>query len=136
MPVAQPSADFNENQGELTEEQREAIRNTLQKALGESLALEQAYETQIRATRNQGADEADEADAEQERRRLQALLDRTKLETRKIALAADAQDSIGECIDCTAPIGLARLMARPSARRCVDCEAVSEKKGGGAGRVW
>lgn len=33
-----------------------------------------------------------------------------------------------ECVDCGEPIDVARRMALPSARRCIDCQTVRERR--------
>jgi RNA polymerase-binding protein DksA len=35
--------------------------------------------------------------------------------------------SYGECIDCGQPIAVERLMAQPTAKRCVSCQSAYEK---------
>lgn len=43
------------------------------------------------------------------------------------ALARIAQGTYGICIDCGAEVPHARLSAYPTAKRCVDCQAVRER---------
>lgn len=42
-----------------------------------------------------------------------------------------AEGEYGICLDCGAEIGTARLAAQPAASRCVQCQAVAEKRGAG-----
>jgi DnaK suppressor protein len=39
-----------------------------------------------------------------------------------------AQGSYGQCTDCGAHIGLARLLAQPMATRCTQCQSAAEKQ--------
>lgn len=57
------------------------------------------------------------------------LLDKHVQETRDIhsALIRINKGTFGVCIDCGEPIGYDRLMAYPTATRCVHCEEVYEK---------
>ncbi len=43
------------------------------------------------------------------------------------ALARIRDGSYGECGDCHGPIGLERLQAYPTARRCIECQALYER---------
>jgi len=47
------------------------------------------------------------------------------------ALARMRDGTYGECADCGIAIAAARLMAYPTARRCVGCQSVREKKASG-----
>jgi len=44
------------------------------------------------------------------------------------ALARMRDGTYGECADCGEPIASARLMAHPTAQRCVRCQGAYEKK--------
>ena len=44
------------------------------------------------------------------------------------ALARMRDGTYGECADCGEPIAPARLMAYPTAQRCVSCQGAYEKK--------
>lgn len=44
------------------------------------------------------------------------------------ALARIADGSYGVCIDCGADVPHARLLAYPTAKRCVDCQSVRERR--------
>ncbi len=47
------------------------------------------------------------------------------------ALARMRDGSYGECVDCGEPIAPARLMAYPTAQRCVNCQGAYERKASG-----
>ena len=44
------------------------------------------------------------------------------------ALRHMEDDTYGACIDCDAPIAIARLKANPMALRCISCQAKHEQK--------
>lgn len=64
-----------------------------------------------------------------------AMIDRHIHEIRDIdAAKRRMQDgAYGVCVDCGADIGLARLKAYPTARRCIECQGVHEKQFAQAG---
>lgn len=43
------------------------------------------------------------------------------------ALKRIREGSYGECVDCHGPVGLERLKAYPTARRCIECQAHYER---------
>jgi len=53
--------------------------------------------------------------------------DLRELEEIEQAVARIADGSCGECVACGRPIAVKRLMAQPSATRCVACQTVYEK---------
>ncbi|SEL57232.1 TraR/DksA family transcriptional regulator [Nitrosovibrio tenuis] len=57
------------------------------------------------------------------------LVDRQISEMREIeaALKRLADLDFGDCIECGGEIGFERLMAYPTARRCIRCQALHEK---------
>lgn len=59
-----------------------------------------------------------------------AMIDRHIHEIREIetALARIAAGSYGDCVDCGAAVGFARLKAYPTAVRCIDCQALHDKQ--------
>lgn len=65
-----------------------------------------------------------------------AIVDRQIHETRDIEAARKriADKDFGECTDCGADIGFERLMAYPTATRCVVCQQQHEKTYAGEGR--
>lgn len=70
------------------------------------------------------------------------LIDRAKemeMRQRQVALdnalqttepAQDIQDGVVICIDCTIPIEIARLDAKPNAARCIQCQTIEERRHG------
>jgi DnaK suppressor protein len=44
--------------------------------------------------------------------------------------AQDIQAGVVICIDCTTPIEIARLSAKPNAARCIQCQTIEEKRHG------
>ena len=59
-----------------------------------------------------------------------AMIDRQVKEVRDIeaALARIKADEYGECVDCGANIAHNRLLAYPTAKRCIRCQEVREKQ--------
>ncbi len=53
--------------------------------------------------------------------------DVAELEATEFALARIAQGTYGVCQDCEAEIPITRLLAFPSASRCIACQATAEK---------
>lgn len=58
-----------------------------------------------------------------------ALIDKQIIEMREleISLKQFRELEFGDCIDCDNKIGFDRLMAYPSAQRCIDCQNKYEK---------
>ena len=58
-----------------------------------------------------------------------AIIDRHVQEIRDIeaSSARMADGSYGNCVDCGADIGYARLLAYPTAKRCIGCQRQHEK---------
>jgi DnaK suppressor protein len=58
-----------------------------------------------------------------------ALVDRQVREIREVeaTLKRLAELDFGDCIDCGGEIGFERLLAYPTARRCVRCQSLHEK---------
>ncbi len=59
-----------------------------------------------------------------------AMIDRHIHEIRdiEIALARIAAGGYGDCVDCGAAIGFARLTVNPAAVRCIDCQARHDRQ--------
>ncbi len=53
--------------------------------------------------------------------------DVAELEATEVALVRIAQGTYGVCQDCEADIPITRLLAFPSASRCIACQATAEK---------
>nr|WP_236849358.1 TraR/DksA C4-type zinc finger protein [Burkholderia diffusa] len=114
-------------------------RQTLQRRLTES---EQALRADIRTSEDQRAlesyaelagaapDEGDEANADLFVDMDHALIGMKLAELRAIGRAQQRMrdGSYGECIDCDAPVGYERLLARPTAERCTHCQSVYERR--------
>ena len=86
------------------------------------------------AAANARESESDDwAQADAERDLAFALEERESAELVAIdaALKRIADGSYGLCIDCGASIATARLHAAPTALRCVDCQAKTERAQGG-----
>ncbi len=58
-----------------------------------------------------------------------ALIDRQIIEMREldVSLKQFMELEFGDCIDCDEEIGFDRLMAHPSAQRCITCQSQYEK---------
>jgi RNA polymerase-binding protein DksA len=65
-----------------------------------------------------------------------AIIDRQVRELRDIeaARARMAAQTYGICIDCRTEIGFERLMAYPTAKRCIECQGKHEKSFAQEGR--
>ncbi|MCA8201955.1 TraR/DksA family transcriptional regulator [Burkholderia sp. AU33545] len=114
-------------------------RQTLQRRLTES---ELALRANIRTSEDQRAsesyaelagaapDEGDEANADLFVDMDHALIGMKLAELRAIGRAQQRirDGSYGECIDCDAPVGYERLLARPTAERCTHCQSLYERR--------
>ena len=58
----------------------------------------------------------------------EASRDHDELVAVRAALARWADGSLGECTGCDQPVGVARLLAQPSAARCIGCQSVAEQR--------
>lgn len=60
----------------------------------------------------------------------EALIRQNLQDVRDIAAAREriAAGTYGECIDCGAPIGYERLLAYPTAKRCINCQREHEHR--------
>ena len=101
----------------LTESQRAQLHGLLEQRKAQLLVeLGEVQRDTLAAAAHQGATEAPEDPREQ--------ADRLAIGS---ALARWADGSLGECTDCGQPVGLARLLAQPSAARCIGCQSVAER---------
>lgn len=112
---------------------------TLHQRLSEA---EQALRAEIRASEHQRAeepyanlagaapDEGDEANADLFVDVDHALIGMRLAELRAIerALQRMREGSYGDCADCEAPVAYARLLARPTAERCAQCQQLHERR--------
>ena len=73
-------------------------------------------------------DIADQAELAKEREQENAAVDREISELRAIDMARMRieKGEAGICVDCGEPIDFRRLLARPTAARCINCQALSE----------
>jgi DnaK suppressor protein len=80
-------------------------------------------------------DQVDEAFVKTSVEMERGLIDRYSAELAEIAAARGrlADDTLGLCVDCSEPIGAARLEAQPTAGRCADCQWRHEKLASMAG---
>lgn len=81
-------------------------------------------------------EQGDWAHSDAERGLSVTLEERELAEINDIAAAQQriADGSFGECSDCGAPIGAARLQANPVALRCIACQTQQEEHPGHGGR--
>lgn len=56
----------------------------------------------------------------------EAARDHAELVAVRAALARMVDGSYGECTDCGQPVGVGRLLAQPSAARCIACQSKAE----------
>jgi DnaK suppressor protein len=94
--------------------------------------LQEAHSTleAMRQTKEGLADEVDLAAYEENFRLVLRARDRELKLIRKIDLSLESlkEGDYGYCEDCGMDIGVARLEARPTATRCVECKTVAELK--------
>lgn len=109
-----------------TEDQLRRLKTALQKRY---LALQEEVNNELsrsRATRDSGQNEyssngLDDIDT--------ALIDRQINEMRELEMSMEYLNELefGDCIDCGGEIGFERLLAQPSAQRCIECQSKYEK---------
>lgn len=109
-----------------TEDQLRRLKTALQKRY---LALQEEVNNELlrsRATRDSGQNEyssngLDDIDT--------ALIDRQINEMRELEMSMEylSELEFGDCIDCGGEIGFERLLAQPSAQRCIECQSKYEK---------
>ena len=124
---------------------RQSMKNELQKESLKQLLLAQKVQLldkmkQERGGKNSRAEAAAElAPAEQshaqnitERDTAFALQehDIEELEATELALMRITQGTYGHCLGCETEIPITRLLAFPSAMRCIECQTVLEKAAG------
>lgn len=59
----------------------------------------------------------------------EAARDHDELVAVRAALERMAEGSYGECVDCGQSVGVPRLLAQPSATRCIACQSKAEAQG-------
>lgn len=134
---------FDENSSVLTSEKllaasAEEYMNAEQLAFFQHLLKEQYTQTQahIEETKQQLAkpqefnDEADRASWEEETMISLRIVDRERKLLNKIeqSLQRIHNGNYGYCLESGEPIGIARLLARPTAEYCADVKELKEKK--------
>ncbi len=125
IKLARPLAP---NNGGMTTSSLPAVRQRLAER---ALQLEQEIAAK-RGAAERGhdvSDTKDEAQAESAGELDSAEIERDLNELREIAAARRRIDAgaYGRCIDCDADIGAARLLAQPTAVRCLACQAAGER---------
>ena len=119
----------------LTESQRAQLHTLLEQRKAQLLAeLGDIQRDTLAAAAHQGEAEAEQDPREQADRLAhntvrdaEAARDHEELVAVRAALARWADGSLGQCTDCDQPVGLARLLAQPSAARCIGCQSVAER---------
>lgn len=114
----------------LTSEQVTEFRSRFEKERQAILFPDETLKQKVSSDVIQGpTDETDQAQAETEQSIQMQLRNREQLYLKKIeeALAKIEAGTYGECESCGEPIGLKRLMARPTATMCIDCKQEEER---------
>jgi DnaK suppressor protein len=120
--LAMPESDYmNDVQAAFFRERLQAMREELQRKVDETVEHMREQETV--------ADPADRATVEEEHALELRTRDRERKLLKKIdqALERIADDSYGYCEETGEPIGLARLLARPTATLSVEAQARRER---------
>ncbi len=132
IDVAAPCASYvvTEHEEYMSEVQRAHFRSVLE--TWKNNLFEEANSTleALRQAKEGLADEVDIAAYEENFRLVLRARDRELKLLRKIDLSLEAlkEGDYGYCEDCGMDIGVARLAARPTATKCVECKTVSELK--------
>lgn len=121
----------------LTEAQCAQLRDTLEQRKEQLLTeLGQAkHETRTASAERVDRETGDDLLAQADRialdtvRDAEATRDHDELVAVRAALARMAEGSYGECTDCGQPVGASRLLAQPSAARCIECQSRAEAQG-------
>ena len=112
-------------------------RATLQKLLDERAAvIQQTMQEQVERLRaitdpeltTAAGDKVDQAEIARARDDENAAVDRERLELNEIEAAQRRVDEgeAGVCVDCDEAIAFQRLLARPTATRCINCQSIAE----------
>ncbi len=107
---------------EALHERERVLRDELDRALGATLSRSQRIDDEVQDRKDLAGRRVDDTLAAAEEQRDLA-------ELRAVAAALQRLDEgrYGDCEDCGAPIGAARLVAQPAATRCIDCQAALER---------
>jgi RNA polymerase-binding protein DksA len=118
----------------LTDQQRSAVVELLEEREQSLESLANTHLGQLRGSSNPdevtpAGDIADLAEIELVREQENAAVTRDIRELRDIEAARErlAADEAGVCTDCGEPIGFERLLALPTALRCISCQAIHEQ---------
>jgi len=105
------------------------FRDLLTNRLNELLHRAENTISGLRTSDNQSADPLDRAVLDSEYSFTLRIRDRERTLINKIKRSLDDIESgdYGICEDCGQDISIQRLMARPVARRCIDCKTKQEK---------
>lgn len=118
------------NEEYMSETQRAHFRSILE--TWRKNLLEEASSTleNMRRTKEGLADEVDLAAYEENFRLVLRARDRELKLIKKIDFSIEAlkEGDYGYCDDCGTDIGIARLEARPTATKCVECKTIAELK--------
>ena len=109
-----------------TEDQLTQLRAALQKRY---LALKEEVNNELSHSRSaQGSELAEYSDTIPDDIDT-ALIDRQINEMRELEMSMEylSELEFGDCIDCGGEIGFERLLAQPSAQRCIECQSKYEK---------
>lgn len=109
-----------------TEDQLTQLRAALQKRY---LALKEEVNNELSHSRGaQGSELAEYSDTIPDDIDT-ALIDRQINEMRELEMSMEYLNELefGDCIDCGNEIGFERLLAQPSAQRCIECQSKYEK---------
>lgn len=122
-----------ENENGLSDQQMallEAALNSRQALLREEVREEKADSDSERDRRRgrEVVDRGDEANSDQWRETNAAMIDHNEVEIQGIqaALLRMTSGTYGLCVNCSEPIGFARLQAWPLANRCLECQSQAE----------
>ncbi len=124
------TTEERENLARMLRERKQRMRDEILAGLARMRT--EGYEEQLSGT----SDAGDEALASLITDVTNAEVARDAAELQDI-LAAEARfsaDTYGKCIDCGAPITYARLVAYPTAKRCLRCQQIREATRAPSGR--
>lgn len=130
--VAVPFIPYSvrKNEEYMNDAQRAHFRSILERWRRDLLEEASSTLETMRHTKDGLADEVDLAAHEENFRLVLRARDRELKLIRKIDFSIEAlkEGDYGYCDDCGLDIGLARLEARPTATKCVECKTIAELK--------
>ena len=118
------------NEEYMNDAQRVHFRSILETWRKNLLEEANATRENMRRTKDGLADEVDLAAYEESFRLVLRARDRELKLIKKIDMSIEAlkEGDYGYCDDCGTDIGIARLEARPTATKCVECKTIAELK--------